>query len=272
MKYAQIVMGPAGTGKSTYCRCIQEHAANSGRSIRVINLDPAAEEFHYQVSADIRNLITVDDVMEELGYGPNGALIFCMEYLLENMDWLQDHLDTYQEDDYLLLDCPGQIELYSHVPVMPEVAKHLSDTGFYCCGVYTIDSFFASDAAKLMAGNLSALAAMMHLELSHVNVLTKCDLVDKAKIEEYLSPSGELMLRELSAATPPKFRRLNEAVARILDEYNLVVFTPLDITDEESVGNVLAYVDHALQYGEDIEPKDPQDELPDVSENLPNDV
>ena len=40
-----------------------------------------------------------------------------------------------------------------------------------------------------------------------------------------------------------------------LDEYNLVSFIPMDITDDESVTSVLAYVDTALQYGEDIEPK-----------------
>jgi hypothetical protein len=30
--------------------------------------------------ADIRELINLDDVMEELGLGPNGALMYCMEY------------------------------------------------------------------------------------------------------------------------------------------------------------------------------------------------
>jgi len=28
---------------------------------------------------DIRDLITLDDVMEELDYGPNGGLVYCME-------------------------------------------------------------------------------------------------------------------------------------------------------------------------------------------------
>jgi hypothetical protein len=32
-----------------------------------------------------------------------------MEYLLENLDWLQDHLEAYNEDEYLILDCPGQV-------------------------------------------------------------------------------------------------------------------------------------------------------------------
>lgn len=50
----QMVMGPAGTGKSTYCRVIQEHCQNIKRSIHVVNLDPAAESFEYEVAFDIR--------------------------------------------------------------------------------------------------------------------------------------------------------------------------------------------------------------------------
>lgn len=30
--------------------------------------------------ADVRELISLDDVMEELGLGPNGGLVYCMEY------------------------------------------------------------------------------------------------------------------------------------------------------------------------------------------------
>ena len=35
--------------------------------------------------ADIRELINLDDVMEELGLGPNGGLMYCMEYPLLNL-------------------------------------------------------------------------------------------------------------------------------------------------------------------------------------------
>ena len=49
VRYAQLVMGPAGSGKSTYCNYIQKHCEVLHRSIKVVNLDPAAESFHYQV-------------------------------------------------------------------------------------------------------------------------------------------------------------------------------------------------------------------------------
>lgn len=111
-KHAQLVIGPAGSGKSSYSTAIYEHCCAQRRTVHVINLDPAAETFKYPVSIDIRDLISLDDVSEELKLGPNGGLIFCMEYLIENIQWLEKKIGEY-EDDYLIIDCPGQIELYS---------------------------------------------------------------------------------------------------------------------------------------------------------------
>ena len=92
--------------------------------MHLFNLDPAAEKFDYTPSVDIRDLIGLEDVMDELDYGPNGGLIYCFEYvqllrdnfareltfghryLLSNLDWLHEAMGDY-EDDYLIIDCPG---------------------------------------------------------------------------------------------------------------------------------------------------------------------
>jgi hypothetical protein len=59
--------------------------------VHIINLDPAADEFAYPVAADIRELISLADVMEEMNLGPNGALLYCMEYLEDSLeDWLSE--------------------------------------------------------------------------------------------------------------------------------------------------------------------------------------
>jgi hypothetical protein len=96
--------------QSTYCETIRDHCATIGRSMHVVNLgerpgakeaprapgtrthkkptpppfphqrlssfsstpDPAAEDCLYPVAFDVRDLITVEDAMEELGLGPNG--------------------------------------------------------------------------------------------------------------------------------------------------------------------------------------------------------
>lgn len=58
-RYGQLVVGPAGCGKSTYCSTMQKHCETVQRTCRVVNLDPAAEYFEYTPSADVRDLIHV---------------------------------------------------------------------------------------------------------------------------------------------------------------------------------------------------------------------
>jgi hypothetical protein len=53
----------------------------------------------------------------------------------------------------------------------------------------------------------------------------------------------------------PRFRALNAAVAQLLDEFSLVSFLTLDITDEDGIGEVLAHIDVATQFGEDADVK-----------------
>lgn len=57
-----------------------QHAQANKRSMHLFNLDPAAESFEIEPSVDIRDLISLEDVMEELSLGPNGGLIYCFEF------------------------------------------------------------------------------------------------------------------------------------------------------------------------------------------------
>ncbi|KAG2531835.1 hypothetical protein BBO99_00000839 [Phytophthora kernoviae] len=265
MRCCQMVMGPAGTGKSTYCNNMHEFCAASGRMTYVVNLDPAADNFEYPVAFDIRDLISVEDVMEELGYGPNGGLIYCMEYLVQNLDWLQDLLGEYGDEDYFIFDCPGQIELYSHLPVMKQLCDSLKDWGFNICGVYLV-SLILCDAqlrtclqvltlGLFISGVLCSLSAMVQLELPHINVLTKCDLVEEKEMSKYLDPSEGYLLDNLANSTDPKWRPLSSAICNVINDFSMVAFVPMNINKEESIETVLMHVDHAINYGEDLEPQ-----------------
>lgn len=81
MRYAVLVAGPAGAGKSTFCRSFLTHLQTARRTAHLVNLDPAADpqSFEHTPSIDIRDLISLEDVMSELDYGPNGGLVYCFE-------------------------------------------------------------------------------------------------------------------------------------------------------------------------------------------------
>lgn len=256
MKYAQFVMGPAGCGKSTYCAVMQEHFQLAlRRSCRVVNLDPAAESFAYECEIDVRDLISVDDVMEELDYGPNGGLVYAMEHIGDNLSWLEDQLGEYCDDDYFIFDCPGQIELYSHMSVMRELVDAIQNLDFRIAGVYCIDINFIEDSPKYLSGALAALTAMVNLELPHINVLTKCDLLrEETEVDKFIEADHDSIISDLKTTMHPKFRKLNEALGTLLDEYSLVSFVTLNKEDEDSVELCLAHVNHCIQYGENLEP------------------
>ncbi|OIV98761.1 hypothetical protein TanjilG_25027 [Lupinus angustifolius] len=257
MGYAQLVIGPAGSGKSTYCSSLYEHAVATRRTIHIVNLDPAAENFDYPVAMDIRELISLDDVMEELGLGPNGGLVYCMEHLEDNLDdWFTDELDNYLDDDYLVFDCPGQIELFSHVPVLRNFVEHLKSKNFNVCAVYLLDSQFMTDVTKFISGCMACLSAMVQLELPHVNILSKMDLVtNKKDVEEFLDPEPTFLLSELNQRMPPQFAKLNKSLIELVNNYSMVSFIPLDLRKERSIQYVLAQIDNCIQYGEDADVK-----------------
>lgn len=248
--------------QSTYCSALVQHGIDTKRNIEVVNLDPAAEHFEYQPVVDIRELIHVEDTMsdEELHFGPNGGLVFCIEYLAENSDWLHDRLGD-QEDDYILFDCPGQIELYTHLTAMRKLIQMLQSWNFNICSVFLVDVQFMTDGAKFLSGTMSALSVMVNLELPHLNILSKMDLLGKAarrQLDRFLEPDSHAIMGDIEANSNSfneKHRRLTEAIGKLIEDYSLVRFTPLNLNDQENIADVLVTIDNILQYGEDLDVK-----------------
>ncbi|KAJ5107418.1 GPN-loop GTPase 3 [Penicillium angulare] len=279
-KFGVLVMGPAGAGKTTFSNAIIQHLQNTRRSCFYVNLDPAAESFTYEPDLDIRDLITLEDVMEELQLGPNGGLIYCFEFLLQNLEFLSEALDPLSEEYLIIFDMPGQIELYTHIPLLPTLVQFLSRQGplnVNLCAAYLLESTFVVDKAKFFAGTLSAMSAMLMLEIPHVNILSKMDqvrdMVSRRELRRFTNVDVQLLSNEeedTAVTSNPmakdallsggSFAQLNRAVAHLIDDFSMVSFLQLDVQDEDSVSGVLSHIDDAIQYHEAQEPREPKDE------------
>lgn len=230
----------------------------------MVNLDPAIDNSGYDIDIDIRDLITVEDVMDELHYGPNGALVYCMEYFLDNIDWFDEQLGDYS-DDYLIIDCPGQIELYSHLPVMSRFVEYMKRQNYFMCGVFLVDSQVLTDSTKYVSAVLCCLSVMSSLEIPHLNVLSKMDLwsknlQDTETLYDFLDNDPLFVAHDLDEQTGDRYHRLNMAIVDIIQSYSLVGFTPLNLKDEDTLDVLLQKIDTCLQYYDDVEPEEPKDE------------
>lgn len=274
--------------QSTFSAALITHLQLNRRSSFYVNLDPAAETFEHTPDLDIRDLISLDDVMEEMGLGPNGGLIYCFEFLMENLDFLSEALESLTEDYLIIFDMPGQIELYTHVPILPSLVKFLTRAGsldIRLCATYLLEATFVVDRAKFFAGTLSAMSAMIMLEVPHLNILSKVDLVQgqvrKKDLKRFLTPDVQLLEDDPAAAASgvddseavvadpqdkaqlmrgTSFRRLNLAVANLIDSFSMVSYLKLDASSEDSVGSILSYIDDCIQFNEAQEPKELKDE------------
>ena len=137
-------------------------------------------------------LVQTSAVMEELDLGPNGGLMWCMEYLEQHVDELIDLLEDRMEEEelqqdndnaggtsrgvYLLLDLPGQAEVYTHGTSVATILQKLVKTlDLRLCVVQLLDATYCLEAHKYVSATLLATTTMLRLELPTIQVLSKTE-------------------------------------------------------------------------------------------------
>ena len=129
MPFAQLIVGPPGSGKSTYCNGMHQFLSAIGRKCSIVNLDPANEQTSYPSALDIRSLVTLEEIMADEELGPNGGVLYALEELEHNEEWLKGGLEPFGED-YVLFDCPGQVELFTHHDSLKRIFLRIQKLGY----------------------------------------------------------------------------------------------------------------------------------------------
>eukprot|EP01094_Clydonella_sp_ATCC50884_P003729 TRINITY_DN12844_c0_g2_i1.p1 TRINITY_DN12844_c0_g2~~TRINITY_DN12844_c0_g2_i1.p1 ORF type:complete len:307 (+),score=104.31 TRINITY_DN12844_c0_g2_i1:77-997(+) len=253
MPFAQVVVGPPGSGKSTYCNGMHQLMTGLNRRVVIVNLDPANEHLSYPCEINVDELVCLESVMERYKLGPNGGLIFCMEYIEKNIGWLLDKMKAF-EDAYFIFDCPGQVELYTNHESLQHMLARLQKEDFRIACVHLVDATLCASPANFISAAMLSLSAMVRLELPHINVLSKVDLLRNIKDELAFSldfytdlPYPERLAQLVESEDPflQRFGKLNHAVCELIDDFRLVSFQLLAIEDKEMTYNLLKTIDKA---------------------------
>lgn len=258
--FGQIVIGPPGSGKSTYCNGAQQFFSAIGRKSTVVNLDPANDRLPYESVLDIRDFITLEQIMEQENLGPNGGLMYALESLDASIEEIVSKLSKLIETHtYLIFDCPGQIELFTHHSSLSKIFRRLtSQLDLRLCVVNLMDSFYITTPSQYVSIILLALRSMLQLDLPHVNVLSKIDLLSnygglpfnlqfytEVQDLEYLRPYVE---EESRSILSKKYARLTHLISEIVEDYNLVSFEVLSVDDKQSMINLVSVIDKSNGY------------------------
>ena len=174
-----FVVGPAGSGKSTFTAAFREWMVKNEYNVVVVNLDPGAEILPYTPDVDIRDIISIKEIMDEYALGPNGAQILAADLMANHVEEIKSYVDDY-DTDYVIYDTAGQLELFA----FRAASKFIVD---YLGGERSIIGFlFDPSLSKTPSGFISLLllSSTVHLRFykPYINILSKIDILNDEEL------------------------------------------------------------------------------------------
>nr|MDO8087806.1 ATP/GTP-binding protein [Candidatus Sigynarchaeum springense] len=239
-----LVLGPAGSGKTTLVKAICKYARESGKyqDVRSCNLDPGScDGFPWDV--DVRSMLTVEQVMEEHGLGPNGAIMKAYEILADRVDALFACLE-HSRSDLTIIDAPGQLEPLIFSEVGNRLIDRMKERFDDLIAVFLLpgDIINTPSSFAFVLLTLTGLHLTIHTPLLHA--VSKADLLLPAT-GIYLE-NGRVLKQCILDATKGQLTefasRAVQAVDRLLPAMHLI---KTSITKESStgIGDLLDLVD-----------------------------
>jgi GTPase SAR1 family protein len=176
---AIFITGTAGSGKSLLTSKLLQWYLDRKSFPISINLDPGAINLPYEPDVDVRDYIDINTLMETYDLGPNGSLVMASDMIATRLDEIQDEVNNLNPD-YILIDTPGQIELFAFRASGPYFVANLQSDNKVNFFIY--DGMLVSSPINFVSIALLAASVRLRLKIAQVNILTKRDLiVDKLR-------------------------------------------------------------------------------------------
>ncbi len=209
-----FMIGTAGSGKSLLTASFADWLKIGKQNVIAMNLDPGALTLPYTPDIDVRDYISIEELMERYKLGPNGALVMAADLIAEETERLGEEIQDFNPD-IVIVDTPGQMELFAFRASGPYIASELTKEPKAI--VYLFDSVFSSNPLNYVSNMFLSAAVYNRFFIPQVHVLSKCDLLPpedmnrivdwsanpnalETAIEEKLSGTRRLLSRDMMHA------------------------------------------------------------------------
>lgn len=177
-----LLIGAPGSGKTTYSRIMVDFYNSLDRRAIYVNLDCSSNSTFDKNDIDFKDIIVGEELLSELHIGTNSSIFFSIEYLQNNLEWLENEIQmfkTISRNNYYFFDLPGQIELFTHHCGIRIIIRKLNKNKFFLSSLILSDSFFWFDKTNSYMLALFNLMMIFNTELPFFSVLTKTDLLER---------------------------------------------------------------------------------------------
>ncbi len=247
-----FIAGTAGSGKSLLTSKINEYYTRNGAFTAVLNLDPGVEELPYTCDIDVRDHVDIISIMKQYELGPNGALIMANDLIASKIDDIRKQVETVNPD-YLIIDTPGQIELFAYRSSGPFIMQNLTQEEKM--NIFLFDGALVNTPVNFVSIALLATSIRLRLNLPTINVLTKRDLIGD-KLNEILRWSTNLASLENAIAKEADGDTYS-LTTNILRGLNLSGFAqgliPISNVTGEGMVNLESALSRIINFGEEVE-------------------
>jgi GPN-loop GTPase len=245
-------IGTAGSGKSTLTSNFKQWMLLRGLDAITVNLDPGAENLPYEPDVDIRDWISLKEVMDAYGLGPNGAQIACADMLALNTGDLQKSIEPFKAD-YIFMDTPGQLELF----VFREAGKYIIEflnPNRSIIG-YLLDPGLAKTASGYVSQLLLSINTSFRLQKPNINIMSKSDILNEQQLEKIKKWSEDTKELESSILNEDAsiYREMSEGILQLIDNFqSQSKIFPTGIEKFYGIDDIYTQIQLQFSGGEDI--------------------
>lgn len=248
------MLGTAGCGKSTLVASMANWLEESDIPFQLVNLDPGADLIPYEPDVDVRDWMTLADIMEEYELGPNGGQIVAADMLALYSSKIKSQLDM-NSGKYIIFDTPGQFELFTFREATRELVSNLVPNSFL---VYLVDPFNAKTPSGFISQMMLSSLARMRFMVPSLEVLSKADIVEEKmtsdikRWQDYPEQLQDDILEE-TRLRPTMSNELSMGIVRTIEDLGIIPkLFPVSSATKDGIQRIYETVQLTYGGGDDI--------------------
>jgi len=262
--YFIFILGPAGSGKSYLTYSFTNWLIEHGMDIAIVNLDPAVTWLPYTPDVDIRDYITVEEVMRKYNLGPNGALVATIDLSINFIENLRNEIDELKAN-YVVVDTPGQMELFAFRSAGPTIMSSLA-LNDKSVVLFLVESTILVKPSTFLSLIMLALAASIAHKLPQIITITKTDLLPRERYEDIIRWIEDPMeifkdIKSEDAVFVTQYSDVIAAFEDIIARFNIGGFVATSSITGQGLDELYALVQRVLIGGEDFYTEEPSEIL-----------